>query len=62
MDVTHGLISRLVKSKSTERVLAPIASQVSTLCHFLSSVSIRFVSLCVNPRCNSRSNSIDLEW
>ncbi|KAL8604954.1 hypothetical protein ACOMHN_028582 [Nucella lapillus] len=31
MDVTNGLISRLVKSKSTERVLAPIASQVSLL-------------------------------
>ncbi|KAK7109116.1 hypothetical protein V1264_013219 [Littorina saxatilis] len=31
MEVTNGLISRLVKSKSTERVLAPIASQVSLL-------------------------------
>ncbi|XP_025095727.1 uncharacterized protein LOC112564862 isoform X2 [Pomacea canaliculata] len=40
MDVTHGLISRLVKSKSTERVLAPIASQVSLLM-ILSDVGIQ---------------------
>ncbi|XP_067657935.1 vinculin-like [Haliotis asinina] len=31
MDVTYGLISNLVKTKSVERVLAPIASQVSLL-------------------------------
>ncbi|XP_048258541.1 uncharacterized protein LOC124139394 [Haliotis rufescens] len=31
MDVTYGLISNLVRTKSVERVLAPIASQVSLL-------------------------------
>ena len=28
MDVTYGLLSNLVKTKSIERILAPIASQV----------------------------------
>ncbi|KAL3863862.1 hypothetical protein ACJMK2_005589 [Sinanodonta woodiana] len=31
MDVTYGLLSNLVKTKSIERVLAPIASQISLL-------------------------------
>ena len=31
MDVTYGLLNSLVKTKSIERILAPIASQVKEI-------------------------------